>query len=595
MDGGVQQQEYSRDLKGSIKQRRRKSSHHNESPSALQVSTGSLSTPKSPSPTAEHVPSVGFGFSSPNYASPRSDAQLASSSLEIQCSSSAISVGLPTALETWSSVDWLAGEPWSLTPPPLSDNLFEIWSASSSTACPTTAQSPAPLTAELVTSPESENPFLQVKMSDWSAISHYLHNVWYRIFPFICRSREETLKERLLKLLGQSSMVYHTIMAVAKYSIIRTRDGEARVGYRANRAKENEWLGHYNLAASKYQNGVRVACTKNRSQLEEMTVCLANLIILQHVLGASIDSSHQHLTDLEQVLVERIDIQRVVENTPKPPDTSFQADDLLMRSFLEWIAQWVILYEDFDSFPAVHSSWMAQRTVLTAGSTSPIGTTCSQQMLESISEIHRLARWKRLEVKAERLSAKELSRKAHDIELKLLTSEALSEPEPPIPKKIPTCYNLSHLGRGQWNQCEHHVILAANTGALFQQAALIYMYTILSGTRPRVREIKASVAKAVRLLKACSEAQLLEYVAWPLCVTGCMMGCETDDEREARHWLSKTLESLSWCSHGIPKHLGIWSAIQRSWRVLDGAGAGANEYDVWEMIKQFGVIISDLA
>jgi hypothetical protein len=135
--------------------------------------------------------------------------------------------------------------------------------------------------AELATRIEPENPFLHVKASDWSAVTHYLHHVWYQIFPFMCRGHEETAKTRLLKLLGQPSATYHTIMAVAKYSRSRVRDCQAHPGHETSRKEEDEWRYHYGLAARKYQDGLRALHDQNQYHLEEATVCAANFIFLQ--------------------------------------------------------------------------------------------------------------------------------------------------------------------------------------------------------------------------------------------------------------------------------------------------------------------------
>jgi hypothetical protein len=239
--------------------------------------------------------------------------------------------------------------------------------------------------------------------------------------------------------------------------------------------------------------------------------------------------------------------------------------------------------------------WLAQQSsgdwILSVGP-----GVCSQQVLEYISEINGLARWKRLEVKAERLSVKELAQKAYDIEQRLLADGALCEPEESVPERTPACCNLGHSievgSGGQLSQCGYHINLASKTTALFRQAALIYMYTIQSGTRPRVGEIKACVAQAVKLLKICAEAQLLKYVIWPLCVTGCVMGCETDEEREARIWINMTLEALTRQASETASQVEIWSAIRKSWRVLDRVGA--SECNLLELMKEIGVTASEL-
>jgi hypothetical protein len=252
--------------------------------------------------------------------------------------------------------------------------------------------------------------------------------------------------------------------------------------------------------------------------------------------------------------------------------------------------QWAILHEEFMSPPAVHSALLVQQSagdpILSVGP-----GICSRQVLESISEINRLAGWQQREAKAARLSARELAQKALDIEQRLSADGTMYEPQEFVPERTPACCILGHSRAASLHeklgQCEYHVKLAEKTTALFRQAALIYLYTIQSGTRPKVGEIKACVARAVRLLKVCAEARLLEYVTWPFCVTGCMIGCETYEEREARIWLSQTLGVLTRYTPEVANQVEIWSAIRNSWRVLDGAGS--SDCSLPELMKQIGV------
>ncbi|KAI0965420.1 fungal-specific transcription factor domain-containing protein [Xylaria arbuscula] len=575
MDGGIRQREYSKSLKGCIKQRRRKESSQSHPPS-FQISTKSLPTPESPSPAISHASLVEFDFPSTSCTSPTMDTEAVSSSSGNFGSCSIISDDLPSSLpvstEAFPPADWLMEGSWSLTPQPALDDI-DIWPACNSSECHETHHATLPVneaTARL------ETPFSQVKASEWSAVAHYLHHVWHWIFPFMCRDREEGLKARLLNLLSESSMTYHIVMAIANYSSSISHNREIQSRNETSQIGEEDWRYHYDLAISKYQDIPRGSCELIKGRLEETTVCFANFIILRHIMGAAIESSQKYLRILE------------------PPNfqgaMSPQGDCSLVQPFLAWIIQWAILREDFSSFPALHDVWLAYRNLETSH------YVCSQIVLESIFEINRLACWKRLEVKEERLSARELGQRAHDIEKQLLSNGVPCESKGSIPGRVRICYNSFHTrGAGSDRrpaQCDYHVNMATKTTTLFQQAALIYMHTVLSGTRPRVREIKLSVSQAVKVLKACADAQLLEYVAWPVFVIGCMIGCETDEEKQARDWVNSTLESLTRHARNTVKQVEIWSAIRKSWRVLDVTGA--SEYDLLEMMENLGVDVPQM-
>jgi len=263
-----------------------------------------------------------------------------------------------------------------------------------------------------------------------------------------------------------------------------------------------------------------------------------------------------------------------------------------MQLFSAWLSQWAILHGDCTPLRAPHRSWLAQPAVGDATLLTGTGV-CSRRVLDAVCEIHALAYWKRLEVEAESLSAKELGQRVLEIEQKLLAER---DPEDSTCGRVLAHCNLSQTREVDSDKssrrCGYHADMASKTTALFTQAALIYMYTVQSGTRPRVGEIKASVTRAMALLKVCAEAQLLEYVSWPLCIVGCMLGCDTDEDRGARSWLSGVLESLARHSFNTGKQLDMWSLIRRSWCVLDGSSA--SESDLLELIKELGFEVAQI-
>jgi len=275
MDGGTQQKAYSRELKGSIKERRRRSSSNKEFNPPIRIPVGPSPHPAISSPTLQESPPLAaFDFSESCFGVSGLDADLSQSLIDCLSQSLALPSGLSVtpadAVEGCARAESSSMDTSNITPSVVSDALFENWPASPVLPIP-----------ESDARAEPESPFPCVRATDWSIVAHYLHSVWYRMFPFICCEFEEPAKARLFILLARSSATYHAIMAVAKYSHSRIRKRETYSGGHGSSMKADDWECHYDAAVRKYHDGLAGLDSQTEFHLEEAVVCVANFLLLQ--------------------------------------------------------------------------------------------------------------------------------------------------------------------------------------------------------------------------------------------------------------------------------------------------------------------------
>ncbi|KAL7798032.1 fungal-specific transcription factor domain-containing protein [Trichoderma ceciliae] len=68
----------------------------------------------------------------------------------------------------------------------------------------------------------------------------------------------------------------------------------------------------------------------------------------------------------------------------------------------------------------------------------------------------------------------------------------------------------------QWHhEVEKHITLA------FAHAAIIYLHVVISGPNPHLEEIRREVPELIKSFKVLNAKEMVDYVAWPLCVAAC--------------------------------------------------------------------------
>jgi hypothetical protein len=250
-----------------------------------------------------------------------------------------------------------------------------------------------------------------------------------------------------------------------------------------------------------------------------------------------------------------------------------------------------------------------------------------RRLLNCIRNVNDLARWKSEATRTASLSVMDLVARARAIESELDditygcfesggesgTNEAgdgttTTTPHclfrcggpPPPAKENPFENNAGQSSRSSSSaglvqpMCSWHQWLDEVVSEAFSHGARIYLYSVVSGSNPKLREIQRSVERAIELFKvmagqqdrerrgstktnrildygSCLSPLLLRCVAWPLCLTGCLLGRSTNKELEDRMWFSATLG-------GLPQLGDILRVIKCAWKSLD---TGQSRDCVW--------------
>ncbi|KAI0394126.1 hypothetical protein F5Y17DRAFT_270151 [Xylariaceae sp. FL0594] len=189
MDGGVLQKAYSKELKGLIKKRRRRSSSTQELSQLAHVTNAPSSLSIDFTSSLDHGTQLAtFDFSDACFDVSGLGTDLTQAPLDLdfvvgECNVSLLPSDLPATPTDETDKSPLAepcpGSPRSTETPASSNTPPGNWQA----------PPPLPTITESGEGSELEGPFLGVKAGDWSVIAHYLHSVWYRMFPFLCRDQ----------------------------------------------------------------------------------------------------------------------------------------------------------------------------------------------------------------------------------------------------------------------------------------------------------------------------------------------------------------------------------------------------------------------
>ncbi|KAH8799132.1 fungal-specific transcription factor domain-containing protein, partial [Xylogone sp. PMI_703] len=183
-------------------------------------------------------------------------------------------------------------------------------------------------------------------------------------------------------------------------------------------------------------------------------------------------------------------------------------------------------------------------------------TGCENWVWLQIAEISALLSWKNSAQRHGVLSMRELTQRATIIE-KQLVERGEEQARATHGEHLP-----SFSGMGM------HDVGAATT--IFSLAALTYLHVVVSGPNPNLPEIRLSVSKTLTALKELEDPQLINSLAWPFCVTGCL--AEKNDRAAVRGLLA----AASISSKGVGN---LWSAfriVEECWRLRE------SEQGLWE-------------
>jgi len=138
---------------------------------------------------------------------------------------------------------------------------------------------------------------------------------------------------------------------------------------------------------------------------------------------------------------------------------------------------------------------------------------CEDWVIEIISEVATLRRWKLQNQASHTLNISELVHKGDRLENKLKQG-------------------LFHLENQRWagaGICSDTAELRPTASSAekitrsFVQAALLFLYVVIHGAYPQIPEIQESVTRSMARLETLVDCDLLLCVPWPFCVTACLV------------------------------------------------------------------------
>jgi hypothetical protein len=176
---------------------------------------------------------------------------------------------------------------------------------------------------------------------------------------------------------------------------------------------------------------------------------------------------------------------------------------------------------------------------------------CNVTVMLLISQISELEQWKREWEARNSLSIMELSKRASSIEAALVdfiagdssnVREAISALNLKCPTVIPTP-NTTELN--------NRVI-----SSVFACSAITYLHVVVSGTHLELNEIRQSISQTLLVLKSLPNPQLLRYMVWPFCITGCLVSHELENELRDMAILAGASET------GPLGTMGLWKSLE---------------------------------
>ncbi|KAK2463418.1 hypothetical protein APHAL10511_004504 [Amanita phalloides] len=185
-----------------------------------------------------------------------------------------------------------------------------------------------------------------------------------------------------------------------------------------------------------------------------------------------------------------------------------------------------------------------------------------------IAEISALSHWKAVESSKGSLSYRELVRRGDVIE-QLLREQPFAadiRKEQTEPSKVPAI-EIGEEIRG---------ILVD----VFREAALQYLYTIISGCNPGVPEIKTSVDAVVQSLCRLQPSANDRNAVFPIFISAYLT-----NDRHQREFLKNRLQMPDSYFGNIPH---ICMVLEAVWRARDAGGGGA---DIREILKDFNLAL----
>ncbi|CAM1504395.1 Fc.00g019860.m01.CDS01 [Cosmosporella sp. VM-42] len=194
-------------------------------------------------------------------------------------------------------------------------------------------------------------------------------------------------------------------------------------------------------------------------------------------------------------------------------------------------------------------------------------------VIQILGDIAALDAWKKDQKKKGSLSMHELVQRGQVISeaikggLQMMEQEAQSRPH----QTKNSFYTMPldpmpslQLGRSE----EHPALLVHNI--IWLQAALTYIYVVISGWQPSSSEICYSVSRITEMLTQLPQDTCLRSLCWPFCIAGCLSPQEDEDKYRAMMERMGPLQVFGTIKDAMEVMEKVWSrrdTIDESWDV----------------------------
>ena len=117
---------------------------------------------------------------------------------------------------------------------------------------------------------------------------------------------------------------------------------------------------------------------------------------------------------------------------------------------------------------------------------------------------------------------------------------------------------------------------------VFASAASVFLHATISGARPQIPEIRKGVSDTIEALKLLPRPDLLKRLAWPLCITACLVEADRYDFFNA---LSQRVTEAYGKDENISRAFGV---ARECWKIRGSRERDDQTYDWRDAMRSLG-------
>jgi hypothetical protein len=183
---------------------------------------------------------------------------------------------------------------------------------------------------------------------------------------------------------------------------------------------------------------------------------------------------------------------------------------------------------------------------------------CNNWVLLQLLKISRLHKWRKEMERHDRLSIADLAKKGAEIEESVNIHISQS----------PNLQSKNSSGRRLL--CCLPSVTSMEVTRIYALAALTYLHVVVSGANPKLPEIIQSVSKTMAALAALTDRRMLKILVWPLCVTGCLVSEEQQND------FRNIMHSTDLDDKAIGTFSQAFKIVKECWRLRKNSSQNCN-------------------